>query len=164
MNWKNHPNVKFKNKGGNIMKTQKDPKPKNQTKNQNEMPSILNDKDIDNILNLSSENVNLFIEKAKLLAEQIGDKIEGRKRIERISSSKLRNFYDYAVQIKESKRSDWYLKLMLLKPKMVYNASKEPEKSDRRKALELFNREIDKILNKIDKNNKSHFDNFMKFF
>ncbi|MDK2790381.1 MAG: CRISPR-associated protein Csm2 [Methanothermococcus sp.] len=161
MNWANNPNVKFKG-GGNFMGKQKNKNYQNPG-NQNER-RILSDEDIENILDLKPKNIGILIKKSDELAEEIGDLISGKKRIERISSSKLRDFYDYVVQIKESKDDKWYLKLMLLKPKMTYHASKENEKSDKRKALELFNNEISRILDKIDRNNDNHFENFKTFF
>ena len=76
----------------------------------------------------------------------------------------MRDFYDYVVRIKESKTENWYLKLMLLKPKMVYHANKEKIGSHKRETLELFNAEISRILGKIDRNKSIHFENFLIFF
>jgi CRISPR-associated protein Csm2 len=171
MSWTdiNNPHINVKNKGrGNSMGKQKNnfknsKYPKSQ-KNEQSIPNIPSNEDIKNILELTPENVKIFIEKADELARNIGDKKEGRKTIERIPSSKLRDFYDYVVQIKESKDDKWYLKLMLLKPKMTYHASKEKEGSDKRKALELFNNEISRILDNMDGNNYKHFENFKTFF
>ena len=150
-----HPNMRIKGRGNSMGRS-----------NDQQNKSLIKNDDINKILNLSSDNIGTLIKKADELAKNIGDKkVEGRKRpIERISSSKLRDFYDYAVQIKESKTEHWYLKLMLLKPKMTYQASKEKEGSDKRKALELLNNEISKMLDRMDKNNKKHFENFMVFF
>jgi CRISPR-associated protein Csm2 len=160
----NNPKVRFKNKGGgsSMGKSQY----QNQSQKSPSITSILSIEDINKILNLNSETVGILIKKADELAKEIGDKIEGRRRIEQIPASKLRDFYDYAVQIKESSSEDdnWYLRLMLLKPKMTYHASKEREGSDKRKALELFNNEISRMLDKMDKNNNDHFKNFMTFF
>ncbi|WP_292459990.1 type III-A CRISPR-associated protein Csm2 [Methanothermococcus sp.] len=150
MSWNNHPNVRFKG-GGNIMGKRT---PKN-SKTQNK--SILTDNDINNILNLSSENINILIEKAEELSKEIKD----------IPSSKLRDFYDYVVQIEESmddnSNENWYLKLMLLKPKMAYQASKETDKKKKKPALETLEGEFTKMLDAI-KSDENKFKNFKTFF
>ena len=107
------------------------------------------------VLKLNAENVGSMIEYAQKLAKIL--KQGG------ISTSKLRDFYDYVVRIKESKTENWYLKLMLLKPRIVYNIGKEGDKR-KRKALEKFFKVIDKILNEMEKNNYKHFENFLTFF
>ena len=165
MNWKTHPNIKFKG-GDNFMndnkyKNQENKNPKN---NQNqEIKKILTDDDINKILTLDSENIGVLIKKADSLAKRIGDRKENNRKKEGISSSKLRDFYDYVVRIKESETGNWYLKLMLLKPKMIYHVNKE-KYGDKREALRTFNNEMNKIMAKIDKNNYKHFENFLTFF
>ena len=164
MDWEIHPNIKIKG-GDNFMSNRKD-KPHQKSKyiesnqHQKKREDILTEEDINNILNLNSENIEVLINKADLLAKEIGD--DGKK--EGISSSKLRDFYNYVVRIKESEIENWYLKLMLLKPKMAYHVNKEKKGSHKREALELFNDEISKILAKIKKNNYKHFENFLTFF
>lgn len=159
----NNPNVRFKNKGGgNFMGKQQHQKKQSQSQKNPSLPSILSNDDIEKILKLGENNDNncikILLEKADELAEKF----------KQIPSSKLRDFYDYVVQIDESldgneeNNENWYLKLMLLKPKMTYQASKE---SDRKKqpALKLLESEFSKILDKID-NDVSKFKNFKTFF
>ena len=138
-----HPNMRIKGRGNSMGRS-----------NDQQNKSLIKNDDINKILNLSSDNIGTLIKKASELA----------KEFEYIPASKLRDFYDYVVQIEESDSNEWYLKLMLLKPKMTYQASKEKEGSDKRKALELLNNEISKMLDRMDKNNKKHFENFMVFF
>jgi CRISPR-associated protein Csm2 len=149
MNWANNPNVKFKG-GGNFMGKQKNKNYQNPG-NQNEK-SILSNDDIDKILNLSPENINILIEKADLLAQKF----------EQVPASKLRDFYDYVVHIEESGGNNWYLKLMLLKPKMAYQASKETDKR-KKPALGRLELEFSNILDNINKD-ESKFKNFKVFF
>ncbi|MBW9222469.1 type III-A CRISPR-associated protein Csm2 [Methanothermococcus sp. SCGC AD-155-C09] len=139
---------------------QKNKNPKN---NQNQKENKAMDDYINKILNLNSENVGVLIEKADSLAKRIGDRKEDNRKKYGISSSKLRDFYDYVVRIKESEIENWYLKLMLLKPKIAYHVNKEKNK-DKREALRIFNNEMNKILAKIDKNDPKHFENFLIFF
>ena len=141
-----HPNMKIRG-GGNFM-SNKGKYPQN-----HEEAPILSDGDIDKILNLSSDNVGTLIKKADELA----------KKFEHIPASKLRDFYDYVVQIEESDSNEWYLKLMLLKPKMTYQASKETDKRNKKPALEMLEKEFSKMLNKIN-NDKTKFKNFKTFF
>ena len=141
-----HPNMKIK--GGGIFMGKKDKNPQNQNET-----SILSNEDINKILELSSDNIGTLIKKADELA----------KKFKHIPASKLRDFYDYVVQIEESGSDEWYLKLMLLKPKMTYQASKEIDKRNKKPALEMLEKEFSKILDKID-NDKTKFKNFKTFF
>ncbi|ABR56659.1 type III-A CRISPR-associated protein Csm2 [Methanococcus aeolicus] len=153
MNWANNPNVKFKG-GGNFMGNQK----KNHNSGKKEEESVQSNDDINKILNLRPENIGILINKAEKFAEEI----------KAMPSSKLRDFYDYVVQIDESMSEDednnnnWYLKLMLLKPKMAYQASKETNKG-KQIALKMLEKEFTKILDTI-KNDKNKFKNFKTFF
>jgi CRISPR-associated protein Csm2 len=140
-----HPNIKIKG-GDSFMGKGKNPQNQNET-------SILSNDDINKILELNSDNIGTLIKKADELA----------KKFKHIPASKLRDFYDYVVQIEESNSSEWYLKLMLLKPKMTYQASKETDKKNKKPALEMLEKEFSKILDKID-NDKTKFKNFKTFF
>jgi CRISPR-associated protein Csm2 len=165
----NNPHVKFKNKGGgNSMGKNKNQQGKNQQgrkQGQNQNPPIqpvLSNEDINKILKLEENNDNTCI---KILLEKA---VELAEKFKQIPSSKLRDFYDYVVQIDESldgnneNNENWYIRLMLLKPKMTYQASKESD-GKKQLALELLESEFGKMLDKID-NDVSKFKNFKTFF
>ena len=123
-----HPNMRIKGRGNSMGRS-----------NDQQNKSLIKNDDINKILNLSSDNIGTLIKKASELA----------KEFEYIPASKLRDFYDYVVQIEESDSNEWYLKLMLLKPKMTYQASKETDKRNKKPALEMLEKEFSKMLNKI---------------
>ena len=137
-----HPNMRIKGRGNSMGRS-----------NDQQNKSLIKNDDINKILNLSSDNIGTLIKKASELA----------KEFEYIPASKLRDYYDYVVQIEESDSNEWYLKLMLLKPKMTYQASKETDKYNKKPALEMLEKEFSAILDKID-NNKIKFKNFKTFF
>jgi len=77
---------------------------------------VLKPDEIDLILNINSKNARDVIEIAKKLAEEhFGDIYDGKRRYERISAAKMRDFYDYVLRIDE-KNENWYMELVLLKP------------------------------------------------
>ncbi|ENN95915.1 CRISPR-associated protein, Csm2 family [Methanocaldococcus villosus KIN24-T80] len=110
---------------------------------------VLNDKEIDIILNITSENANKMVEIAEKFANEILS----------IPNTKIREFYDYVLKIKENE--DWYKKLVLLKPKMAYTYGKETNKG-KKIALKKLHDTFSEIIDRIDNLNK--FNNFKTFF
>ena len=123
---------------------------------------ILKPEEIDTILDINSQNVEEVIKIAERLAkEHFGDIYVGKKRYERISASKMRDFYDYVLRIDE-KNENWYKELVLLKPKLAYNYGKETNPT-KKEALEKLAGTFSEIIDKID-NDLNKFKNFKTFF
>ncbi|WP_423792980.1 type III-A CRISPR-associated protein Csm2 [Methanocaldococcus indicus] len=112
---------------------------------------ILSDNEIKEILNINKDNANKIIEIAERLA----------KEYEQISASKFREFYDYVLKIDE-KDDNWYMKLVLLKPKLAYTYGKETNRN-KKEALEKLTGTFSKIIDEINQDiNK--FKSFKTFF
>ncbi|ACX73006.1 CRISPR-associated protein, Csm2 family [Methanocaldococcus vulcanius M7] len=118
-------------------------------------------KEIEVILNIKNDNAKTVIDIAEKWAKEFNE----------IPSSKMRDFYDYVLRIKENEEN-WYKDLVLLKPKLAYNYGKEPSKFDRRTrqetnkkkiALKLLMDRFSKLIDAIN-NDKEKFKNFKTFF
>ncbi|WP_457613867.1 type III-A CRISPR-associated protein Csm2 [Methanocaldococcus sp.] len=118
-------------------------------------------KEIEVILNIKNDNARTVINIAEKWAKEFSE----------IPSSKMRDFYDYVLRIKENEEN-WYKELVLLKPKLAYNYGKEPSKFDRRTrqetnkkkiALKLLMDRFSKLIDAIN-NDKEKFKNFKTFF
>jgi len=153
----NNPNVKIKDKRGgkNMRKGNNKPNNKPQHYSTREI-EIFSNNDRDVILDMNSD-IKKFIELSETFANKIKD----------IPSSKIRDFYDYVVQIEEESKgkgysNELYGKTLLLMPKMAYQSSKESNKY-KRLALEILEREFTKILEQINFD-KDKFESFKLFF
>jgi len=101
--------------------------------------------DVNKILNLSDESVEEFIKTAE----------ECAKNFENISTSKIRDFFDYVKSMDKFDK----VKLWQLKPKMAYAVGRaEKDKGD----LEKFKETMEELINNIK--DEKQFDNFVKFF
>ncbi len=101
--------------------------------------------EVDKILNLSDESVEEFIKTAE----------ECAKNFENISTSKIRDFFDYVKSMDKFDK----VKLWQLKPKMAYAVGRaEKDKGD----LEKFKETMEELINNIK--DEKQFDNFVKFF
>ncbi len=151
-----HPNIKIRDKTKNKKSNFKESRGKNE-KSGDDMPKVLNDKDIKNILNINSDNIKDIIEVSENFAERISS----------IPPSKLRDFYDYVVRINEKLKNDpnydWYIEIIRLKPYLTYQASKESNRN-KKEALKILETDFGAIIDRIDKNNINHFRNFKTFF
>jgi len=99
------------------------------------------------ILNLKSENVEIFVRKAEECANSFKS----------ISTNKIRNFYDYVKSIREYDK----VKLHLLKPKIAY-AIARAQGNDEKRAMKEFQKIIESLINNV--NSPGEFENFVKFF
>jgi len=113
---------------------------------------IYSNKWIDMVLSIDKDNIADVIRYAKILANEFNS----------IPSSKFRKFYDYVLKIYENKKDNWYVDLYRLKSLIAYNIGKETGK-DKKEALRKFSKIFEKLIDKIDGNEKK-FDDFKKFF
>jgi len=114
--------------------------------NEPEAKSLVEGK-VDKILNLQDESVEEFIK----TAEDCAKKFKG------ISSSKVRDFYDYVKSIEKYNK----VKLHLLKPKIAYAVGRA-DKKDNKYSLQCFQKTMEDLINKT--NDDKQFNNFKKFF
>ncbi|MCQ6253567.1 type III-A CRISPR-associated protein Csm2 [Methanocaldococcus sp.] len=114
------------------------------------------DNNLNDILNLNENNAL----KVMNLAERFG-----KYNLRNLASTKLRKFYDYILDIDTNKK-EWFVRLVLLKPKIAYNIGKETKEA--KKSLEDLEYLVNKVIDKIEeaKNDEKikKFNNFKKFF
>jgi len=101
--------------------------------------------DVNKILNLSDESVEEFIKTAD----------EYAKNFENISTSKIRDFFDYVKSMDKFDK----VKLWQLKPKIAYAVGRAEKDKE---ALKEFQTTMEELINNIK--DEKQFDNFVKFF
>ncbi len=145
----------------NILNNVKDKDARNEIDNINyEIFCKIIDKYINDILNLENPE-KIDIVALLSLSEYIAE-----RHLTPISSSKLRDFYDYIINIDENEKN-WFVKFALLKSKIAYHVGKE-NNEDSKLALKKLGYIIDLVVRDIgkesDENKKEKYFKSFKTF
>ncbi len=109
----------------------------NKNYNKKNQSSLITTEEAKKLLNQKEENIKMFVEKAKTIAENL-----------RISSNQFRKFFDEIKKIKEYNE----VKLELMKPKFYYAVRNDKQSNFPELMITL-----------IDETNKNNFNNLIEF-